>query len=140
MANKPFEVRMVTNRLPAITSALGRQVQREVMATALRIKGRAVVAMHEPKSGPVYRNPNMGKPHQASAPGEAPAVDTGALVGSLSVRSQGYRAEVYTNSEYGLHLEYGTTRMAARPFMGPAAKAESDRFFERVQSILKGLK
>jgi HK97 gp10 family phage protein len=32
--------------------------------------------------------------------------------------------EVSSNAPYSGHLEYGTSRMAARPFMGPAARKE----------------
>lgn len=141
MARKAFDVRVVVNRLPAIQTALGQQVQAEVTNTALRIKTRAATAMHEPKHGKAYQRFNMGKPHQASAAGEAPAVDTGALVQSLNVESAaGYRAMVYTNMEYAPMLEFGTSRMAARPFLGPAASAESGVFRARVAAILRNLR
>jgi phage gpG-like protein len=137
---KPFEVRIVVNRLPAIQTALGQQVQGEITHTALRIRARAVAAMHEPKHGRVYQRFNMGKPHQASAAGEAPAVDTGALAQSLNVQPGRYRAMVYTNREYAPHLKFGTTRMAARPFLGPAASAEANEFRARVAAILRNLR
>jgi hypothetical protein len=35
---------------------------------------------------------------------------------------------VFTNIDYGLYLEFGTRRMAARPFMGPAAQRGGSRF------------
>ena len=67
--------------------------------------------MDEPKSGLVYGA------HQASAPGEAPAVDTGALKSSLyAKRIRNAVWEVGAGMEYAPHLEFGTTRMAARPY------------------------
>lgn len=56
-----------------------------------------------------------------SAPGEPPGVDTGTLKSSINVNSLGptiYAVNVGT--DYGIHLEYGTIRMAARPFLLPA--------------------
>jgi len=69
-----------------------------------------------PATGRMY-----GK-HQASAPGEAPAPDTGRLVGSVFAApvqrvSGGLRASVVVNTEYAAALEMGTEKMAARPYI-----------------------
>lgn len=55
-----------------------------------------------------------------SAPGLPPRVDTGRLRASITHRLGDGFAEVGTNVEYGVHLEYGTSRMQPHPFMGPA--------------------
>jgi hypothetical protein len=65
-----------------------------------------------------------------SAPGQPPGVDTGTLRASISTQATGVLSgEVYTTVDYAPPLEYGTSRMAARPFMMPglvwaAANAE----------------
>jgi hypothetical protein len=56
-----------------------------------------------------------GRPtHRASAPGEAPAPDTGALLGSVTWRvtrnGRAWRAEVGSNLKYAVYLEYGAAR------------------------------
>lgn len=65
--------------------------------------------------------------HTASAPGQPPAVDTGRLRASidsdLGADSRGLVARIGTNVVYARHLELGTVRMAARPFLRPALKA-----------------
>ena len=67
--------------------------------------------MAERKSGLVYAG------HQASAPGEAPAIDTGHLINTLyAKRIKRGEWEAGTTAEYGPHLEFGTTQMEARPF------------------------
>lgn len=70
-----------------------------------------------------YAKENM-TPNGPSAPGEFPAVDTGRLRASITHRVEtgmnrtvGY---VGTNVEYGPLLEFGTSKMAARPFMTPS--------------------
>lgn len=76
--------------------------------------------MRTQKSGKVYRR--RGVKHQASAPGEAPASDTGALIQSKTTdfdrASIAGRLSFRTN--YALALEKGTLRMAPRPYAVPA--------------------
>lgn len=58
-----------------------------------------------------------------SAPGEPPGVDTGALQRSITVQQVGHlRYVVAVGTEYAAYLEYGTSNMAARPFLLPAFK------------------
>lgn len=76
----------------------------------------------KPGTGRIYRR--GGKAHQASAPGQPPAVDTGRLRSSIThdvrIERGGVIGRVGTNVEYAPHLELGTSRMAARPFLRPA--------------------
>lgn len=54
------------------------------------------------------------------------AVDTGAMKNSISTTITGdgrfgeMAAEIGPTVDYAPHLEYGTSRMAPQPFMGPA--------------------
>lgn len=65
-----------------------------------------------------------GRKHQASAPGQAPALDTGNLRANTNanpaLREEGTDlvGEIVSNTEYSEALERGTERMAARPFLG----------------------
>lgn len=57
-----------------------------------------------------------------SAPGEFPGVDTGALRASIHTETTGtYSRAIATGVDYAVHLEFGTVKMAARPFMAPTA-------------------
>ncbi len=60
--------------------------------------------------------------HQASAPGEAPASDTGYLVNnrSINIDTASIRATLSFHAAYAVFLEYGTDRMEPRPFARPA--------------------
>jgi HK97 gp10 family phage protein len=53
-----------------------------------------------------------------SAPGNPPAIDTGTLRRSIQVNQKADNSvEVGSNLEYARYLEYGTTKMAARPWL-----------------------
>lgn len=74
-----------------------------------------------PKSGRTYTR--RGVTHTASAPGQYPASDTGTLASSVQMvlPAAGDRSgQVGTNVAYGAHLEFGTSRMAARPWLLPS--------------------
>lgn len=82
-----------------------------------------------PKTGRMYVR--RGVAHQASAPGEPPATDTGRLVTSIvsDVERDGRSVVgiVEARTEYAVHLEYGTRNMAPRPFMLPALERNRAR-------------
>lgn len=62
-----------------------------------------------------------GAGHNPSAPGEAPNRDTGALQAGLKVvRTGPLTAEVRAETLYSAPLEFGSSKVAARPFLRPA--------------------
>lgn len=59
--------------------------------------------------------------HVASQPGYPPNVDTGTLRASMRWAKAGRLTyHIMDGVEYGVMLEFGTSRMAARPFIVPA--------------------
>lgn len=71
------------------------------------------------KTGVVYKR--RGVSHRSSSRGQAPASDTGVLLGSIQHDIQSpLLAYVGTRIIYGRHLEFGTTKMAARPWLLPS--------------------
>lgn len=85
-----------------------------------------------PKTGRIYmKGKNKSIKHQASAPGEPPATDTGRLINSIvgdakvvGKQVQGY---IEARTAYAGYLEFGTRRMAARPYLTPAVMKNRDR-------------
>jgi len=58
--------------------------------------------------------------HVASTAGYPPNVDTGALRGSINWTPLGrLRYMIHDGVIYGAFLEFGTSKMAARPFLSP---------------------
>jgi HK97 gp10 family phage protein len=112
------------------------QMQQAVLASVLKIEAEAKTSLNTGgKSGVVYKRRSVT--HRASAPGEPPATDTGKLVSSIrsNVRRDVDGAALGTvlaGAAYAKDLEFGTSNMAARPFMFPAAeksKPEIEQFF-----------
>lgn len=70
-----------------------------------------------------------GKGHVASLPGEPPNQNWGTLGGNIEVNQVApLRVEVSSDASYARALEYGTSKMAPRPYMAPAVakkKAEA---------------
>lgn len=122
----------------AIARALlaGAQVRTDLDTVGVLYVNAVRVALSAPGSGRVYRRrgPNGGViVHQASAPGESPAVDTGVYRASWMWRVvTADTVQMYPNLPAGDHpaklgewLEFGTRHMAARPHARPAASAVS---------------
>jgi len=64
-----------------------------------------------------------GKFHVPSAPGQPPKEDTGLLRSSIEVtQTAPLRVEVSSNAPYAAALEFGTSKMAERPYMRPATE------------------
>lgn len=69
----------------------------------------------------ISRGAVSGAGHVPSKPGGPPSRDTGTLQAGLKVQRTGLlTAEVRAETPYSAPLEFGTSRMAARPFMRPA--------------------
>lgn len=84
-----------------------------------------------------------GKNHVPSAPGEPPNADTRILDSSIeSAKTGPLTAEASANAPYAAALEFGTSRVAARPFMKPAAdriRPKATAFVrEAVRRVVKG--
>ena len=61
-----------------------------------------------------------GARHTSSAPGQAPASVTGALVRSIKTVTKKGIGNIFIKKNYAIYLEYGTTKMRPRPFILPA--------------------
>ncbi len=96
-------------------------VRRAVAASVAEVQREAILAIRGgSRSGVIVTR--GGKPHQRSAPGEPPKTDTGRLVGSIfaEVAGDGLTGQVGTDVAHGEFLEFGTQKMAARPWLFPA--------------------
>lgn len=131
------------NRFRQIGESLRPAVGRVIRVATMNIQARAVASMEEPKTGRVYHVPGLAgtRFHTASAPGEAPAVLFGTL--HTSVQSSFPRETlgvIWTPDEKAPYLEYGTSRMAARPWLTPAAVAEKDDFGVAMRAAIGGVR
>jgi hypothetical protein len=120
-----------TNNLPRYTRSINSRAGRVVRKTIAEIEARIKVSFSEPKHGNVD-----SRGHQASAPGEAPAIDYGVLANSVQAYMEtDTRGGIGVGAEYGPHLELGTSNMEPRPFMLPAAESVKRNFQESLRHL-----
>ena len=92
------------------------------------------------KSGKIYKV-NKGKQlHQASAPGESPAMETGDLVNAISGEliaktKTGATGALVIGAEYGIHLEFGTKYMAPRPSLRVSFDKNRGRMIQAIAHV-----
>lgn len=65
-------------------------------------------------------------------------VDTGRLRSSIrfEIVSQGQAGRVFTDVEYAIHVEFGTSKVGARSFLGRAHRIENPKFIKALTKIL----
>ena len=135
----------------AIRKALGdipalalEAANKEARRTAYRVANDAKKAvMKGPKTGRAYKREsgaNYSTIHIASAPGQAPATDTGLLASGIVSRARKLNAEAGAMAEYAPGLEFGKPPVAPRPFLRPALAAHIDDHIARVVAAVEAVK
>jgi phage gpG-like protein len=107
------------------------QLQRPVIrgwlsAVRARAQQHFAAGMLGRHSGRIYRR-RGGRRHQASAPGEYPANDTGRLLASLKSRQAKDSVTIGTNVHYAKFLREGTRKMARRKMSDHALVAGAEQ-------------
>ena len=74
-----------------------------------------------------------------SAEGEFPATDTGFLASNIFVKRSytGLSGEVISKANYSAFLEFGTSKMGARPFMQPSLEENRPKIRARARRVFK---
>ena len=123
MARKSRFAKMLDGLAPSVV----REVEKHMYAAGNQIEVAAQIAI---TTGAV-----SGKGHVPSSPGEAPNADTHHLANSIETVQVGrLRVQIVSQAKYSAALEFGTSKMAARPFMQPAAiqaKPEVNRILKQ---------
>ena len=104
------------------------------------VRNTAVQSINQgAKSGVVYEKYNPRRTHRASAAGEPPATDTGFLVNNIALKVDvdGLGASVESRADYSGFLEFGTSKMAARPFMQPALEENRPKIRRLAKQIVR---
>ena len=125
------EIRIVYNNIPRITREMESEVSRVVRTAALRVEQESKASMSGPKHGRIYSR--GGRLHQASAPGEPPAVDTGKLKNAIITEMETpLRAHVIANTPYARILEM----RRRRKFFKPVVDGLKDWFVQSIDAAL----
>jgi HK97 gp10 family phage protein len=127
-----------SKRLENATNEAIKAIARVIEKAVLKIDREAKLLIDRgPKFGKVYIK--KGIPHQASAPGQSPATDTGRLVNSITWRTfnRGLSAELGSTVDYAAFLEEGTSKMDPRPWLRPAFEAHVDDIVDEITDTLR---
>lgn len=132
-------------KLAAIPAGVNKPVRVAIAAAALKVEGDAKLnVLRGSKTGRIYKR-GKKRIHQASAPGESPASDSGAMVAAITqqITAGGLDAEVGVFGSvpgkdgkprnYPKDLEFGTSKMAARPWLLPALEKNRKQILSSVE-------
>jgi phage gpG-like protein len=119
-----------------------KEISTAVLRSALRIETAAKRRIQRgPKTGDIYQKENPTRTHQASAPGEPPATDTGRLASSIGHTHDGRQAAVIARTDYAATLEFGGTQggrqILPRPFMNPSLEEDRPIFMRELKEAIQ---
>jgi hypothetical protein len=111
-------VRLNKTKLEQIIRTNPARLEAFLRAVATEMTSDIVLSFGSSPPGRTYRR--RGTAHVASRAGYPPNVDTGTLRASMRWKPMGkLTIHIVDGVEYGIHLEQGTERIEARPFVAP---------------------
>ena len=133
----------VKKNLEALSKKYGEAVVKAGGAAAQLVRTSAIKSIQQKSSGEAvtrYRSGGNSYQHTASAAGDAPNSDTGALVRSVQVEIKPNAIYVGSKLNYAGHLEFGTSKMNARPWLFPALEKSKKEISDIYGLKIKGVK
>lgn len=122
----------------AIIGRVHRAANATVQQAAENVLSRAIEKIQNPpKTGRIYRR--RGVEHQASAPGEAPASDTGRLVqsGRTEFDTALFTGRTFFSTAYAAALEFGNERIESRPYARNSLNEERNNFVNALRANIR---
>lgn len=115
------------------------EISKALSATGTSIVNGVKKQMRTSKSGRRYKRGKTGRDHIASAPYEAPAVDTGILINRsiYETRINDLHFVVGSNVKYSEYLEFGTRNMKPRPSWTLEVFAHRDILARLVEAAIR---
>lgn len=130
----------VYERVVEVVENVSKEVKRRGYSAANELRNQSLEVLRGGRGGRRYRVPGTKRYYTASAPGEPPAVMTGAFRNSWQTRVDTKPDEVRSMIESGLRvngyllgalLEDGTSKMAPRPY--------KERIIEKAMPQIKAI-
>lgn len=130
----------LNRNLQKMANLYGKAVSDALFVSGKVVEGEAKKSIQNQSAGSMvtrYRSGGGSYNHIASSPDNAPNTDTGALVRSIT--TEVVRSDVFVASglEYAPHLEFGTSKMQARPFLNPALEKNRRQISKIVSDAIK---
>ena len=116
----------VQRNLTSLSGKYGQAIADAAFAGGQLVRSTAIRLIQSTSDGGQVTRSRLGGgqyDHTTSAEGEAPNTDTGRLVSSIQVDVTPNEVFVGSTLEYAGFLEFGTTRMAERPWLNPALES-----------------
>ena len=115
-----------------------RRLRKLAGAATTRLVGQALFAAGEmiqtEAQLSITRGSQSGKGHVPSSPGSPPNQDTGVLASNIeTTQVTPLKVRVSSNAPYSAPLEFGTSKMEARPFMRVARDKKRKEVVELVE-------
>ena len=113
----------LAKKLARMDDSLEKTAIKDITKGTLKVHGTAVKSIQAHLSRNTQAGTKRGnKTHFPSLPGFPPNTDTGNLVKQIRFEftNGGFTGLVGTNVKYGANLEFGTSKMKPRPWLGPA--------------------
>lgn len=114
------------------------EVKKETVAQTENVRNEAIdLITTTAKTGRIYKR--GAKTHQASAPGEPYANDTGATMAKIrtEIRDEGFTGVVVFGGEIARYLEHGTQKMEPRPVARPALANKQEEIQQGFMNAVK---
>ncbi len=131
-------VEIVYNKLPKLSAEVAGHVDDVIDEAAFRVergaKDSAPVDTGFLRSS-IYTVTTGGSGYAHAASAAESAADRGML--PEVAQPAAHQAIVAVGAEYGIFVEYGTSRMTARPFVRPAVEKVRAWFLQAIKSIVK---
>ena len=102
------------------------------------VRNEAITSINQnPRKGKTVTR--RGKVMRISAVGDPPATDTGFLASNIinEFDSDKLGASVISRAKYSIDLEFGTSKMGARPFMQPALEKNKPKIRRLQKQLIK---
>ena len=148
MSVKVSGMRNFQTQIRKLGDSFGDAVNAGVFLTASEMRTYAIKSIQEQSTGKSVKRSRQGGgtyPHVAASPGKAPNTDTGKLVASIAVEKKAESTYfVGSGLSYAKYLEFGTSKMLARPWLQPAIRANRNALIDNIEKAVdlavKGLK
>ena len=105
----------VIKALQADTNKKIKRLDRFLSMTFNRARNEILFGLNKKGTGATYKRGNVF--HTASAPYMSPTTDKGNLASSIHFIKTGLELRLSAQTDYARNLEYGTKRIAPRPFI-----------------------
>ena len=123
-----------TSNLEEVMQKIDETARDRMFEAVNEVRNETFDTLTGPRSGRSYTVPGTKRTYTASAPGEPPAQRLGELRQSITAVVEGEGKEVVgmvgTDKDYGPSLEFGTLKMAARPWLRKTFEKTEDKVKE----------